>query len=157
MKIIKNDKPDLIKTDFKCDKPLSRHLNDKIIYKHMNKSFCCALVSKPGGGKTTHLTSLLQTKSFYKKVFYHIYLFMPKSSLDSMKDNIFDEIDDSQKFSNGVTFDDLNYVYEQLLENTKNNENSLIVFDDVQSSFSDKEISMNLLHIINNRRHYKCS
>ena len=67
MKIIKHNQPKLLKSEFKCDEILSKYLIDDPLLKNMNKSFCCGLVSKAGGGKTTHLTSLIQTRGFFKK------------------------------------------------------------------------------------------
>lgn len=156
MKIIKHKQPILNRIKFKCDEPLSKHLDDDPLLKHMNKSFCCGLISKAGGGKTTMLTSLLTTKHKLKKVFNHIYLFMPSSSRKSLRDDIFDQLPEEQKFD-GVTLDNLNEVYENLLENSENKETSLLIFDDVQSYFSKKEVYQMLLHIISNRRHLRCS
>ena len=39
----------------------------------------------------------------------------------------------------------------------KKNEKSLLVFDDVRSYLKNKEVEVNLLHIIANRRHLRCS
>jgi hypothetical protein len=156
MKIVKHEQPEFIKTEFKCDTKLSKYLDDDPLLKNMNKSFCCGLISKDGGGKTTMLTSLLQTPHKFKKVFHRIYVFMPSSSRKSMKKDIFDQLPEEQKFE-GVTLDDLNYVYENLLEDSNDGKTSLLIFDDVQSYFSKKEIYMMLLHIISNRRHLRTS
>ena len=73
-----------------------------------------------------------------------------------MKNNIFNVWPDEQVFE-GVSYEILSDVYERLLESTENNHKSLLVFDDVQSYLKTKEIEVNLLHIIANRRHLRCS
>ena len=47
-------------------------------------------------------------------------------------------------------------MYEKLKENTKNNNFSLLIFDDVQSFLKDAEVERNLLHLIANARHLRC-
>jgi ABC-type dipeptide/oligopeptide/nickel transport system ATPase component len=156
MKILRHVPPELKKTEFKVDNKLSKHLDDDPLLKHMNKSFVCGLVGKGGAGKTTLMTSLLQTKHKFKKVFHKIYVFMPSSSRSSMKNDIFGQLPDDQLFE-GVSFDNLSEVYERLLESSEDGKLSLLVFDDVQSYLKKKEVETNLLHIISIRRHLRCS
>ena len=80
---------------------------------------------------------------------------MPNSSRNSMKNNIFNVLPEEQMFE-GVSYEILNDVYDRLLESTENNHKSLLVFDDVQSYLKNKEVEVNLLHIIANRRHLRC-
>ena len=77
-------------------------------------------------------------------------------SRNSMKNNIFNVLPEEQMFE-GVSYEILNDVYDRLLESTENNHKSLLVFDDVQSYLKNKEVEVNLLHIIANRRHLRCS
>jgi ABC-type dipeptide/oligopeptide/nickel transport system ATPase component len=142
--------------EFKVDEPLSKHLDDDPLLTNMNKSFCCGLVGKAGSGKTSLMISLIQTPKKFKKVFNKIYVFMPNSSRNSMKNNAFNVLPDDQLFE-GVSYEILSEVYERLLESTENNHKSLLVFDDVQSYLKNKEVEVNLLHIIANRRHLRCS
>ena len=81
---------------------------------------------------------------------------MPNSSRNSMKNNVFNVLPEDQVFE-GVSYEILSDVYERLLESTENNHKSLLVFDDVQSYLKTKEVEINLLHIIANRRHLRCS
>ena len=81
---------------------------------------------------------------------------MPNSSRNSMKNNIFNVLPEDQLFE-GVSYEILSEVYDRLLESTENNHKSLLVFDDVQSYLKNKEVEVNLLHIIANRRHLRCS
>jgi len=122
----------------------------------MNTSFCSALISKAGGGKTSFLVGLLSTSGKFRKVFHRIYVWMPKSTQQSMKKCVFDCIPDDRKFES-LTFESLAEVYMRLLEDTEQGLRSCLIFDDCQSAFKDKEIEKNLLHIISNRRHLRCS
>jgi ABC-type dipeptide/oligopeptide/nickel transport system ATPase component len=124
--------------------------------KYMNRSFTCGLIGKAGSGKTSLMVAFIQTPKKLKKVFNKIYVFMPNSSRQSMKNNIFNVLPEDQLYE-GVNFDNLNEVYEKLLESTENKHKSLLVFDDVQSYLKNKEVEVNLLHIIANRRHLRCS
>ena len=156
MKIIHNEKPNLNLPEFKVDMPLSKYLDEDPLLKHLNKSFCCALISRAGGGKTSLLVGLLNTKKKLNKVFHKIYVFMPNTSRQSMKNSIFDVLSDDQLFE-GVNFENLANVYLKLLENSKDGKLSLLIFDDCQSQLKDKEVEVNLLHIIANRRHLRTS
>jgi ABC-type dipeptide/oligopeptide/nickel transport system ATPase component len=156
MRLLTHTKPNLKMPQFKVDEPLSIHLNEDPLLKNMNKSFCCGLIGKAGSGKTSLMVALIQTPKKLKKVFNKIYVFMPNSSRNSMKDNIFEILPEDQLFE-GVSYEILSEVYENLLESTEKNEKSLLVFDDVQSYLKNKEVEVNLLHIIANRRHLRCS
>ena len=156
MRLLIHNKPKLKMPEFKVDEPLSKHLEDDPLLSNMNKSFCCGLIGKAGSGKTSLMVSFLQTPKKFKKVFNKIYVFMPNSSRNSMKNNIFDVLPEDQLFE-GVSYEILSEVYERLLESTEDNHKSLLVFDDVQSYLKNKEVEVNLLHIIANRRHLRCS
>lgn len=156
MKLLRNIEPELIMPEFNVDIKLSKYLDDDPLLKHMNKSFCCGLIGKAGSGKTSLMTSFIQTPKKFKKVFHQIFVFMPKSSRKSMKKDVFDVLPDDQKFE-GVKFENLNEVYTQLLENSEDKKFTLLVFDDVQTYLKDPEVEQNLLHIISNRRHLRCS
>ena len=156
MRLLIHNKPKLKMPEFKVDDPLSKHLDDDPLLTNMNKSFCCGLIGKAGSGKTSLMVSFIQTPKKFKKVFNKIYVFMPNSSRNSMKNNAFNVLPEDQLFE-GVSYEILSEVYERLLESTENNHKSLLVFDDVQSYLKTKEVEVNLLHIIANRRHLRCS
>jgi len=156
MKIIHNQKPNLNLPEFKVDIKLSKYLDDDPLLKYMNKSFCCGLISRAGGGKTSLLVGLLNTERKFKKVFHKIYVFMPNTSRNSMKDNIFDVLPEEQIFES-VNFDNLANVYASIKENSENDKFSLLIFDDCQSQLKNNEVEVNLLHIIANRRHLRTS
>ncbi len=156
MRLIEHEHPKLKLPEFQVDTPLSKHLANDPLLKNMNRSFCTALISKAGGGKTSFMCGLLATPKKLKKVFHRIYVWMPENSRGSMKKCIFDVLPDDQKF-NALTYESLAEVYTRLLEDSAEGKRSLLVFDDVQSALKDNEIQTNLLHLVANRRHLRCS
>lgn len=54
-----------------------------------------------------------------------------------------------------LNIESINYIYQELLKNSENNEKSLIIMDDVQSSLKDDSIVKQFRHIIANQRHLK--
>lgn len=159
MRLITHEKPKLKLPEFKCDEPLTSRecICKDALLKYLNKSFVLALIGRAGSGKTSFLISLLNQKNKYlNRVFHKIYVFMPSTSRASMKDNIFETLPPEQLFE-AVTFENLSSVYEQLLQNSEDGKNFLLVFDDCQAYLKRKEIEVNLLHIIANRRHLKTS
>jgi hypothetical protein len=155
MNIVKHDIPKLNMPTFKCDVPLSKHLEEDPILKYLNKTFACAIVGKKGSGKTSLLISWLQTPHKLKRVFYEIFVWMPKTSRASIKDSIYEKLPEDQLFE-GVSFENLKLVYDRLKVNSEKGNFSLLIFDDVQSFLKDAEIEKNLLHIIANARHLRC-
>jgi hypothetical protein len=121
----------------------------------MNKTFACCIIGKKGSGKTSLLIGWLQTTHKFKKVFYEIFVFMPKTSRASIKDSVYDKLPDDQIFE-GVNFENLKIVYDRLKKNTADGNFSILIFDDTQSFLKDQEVEKNLLHLIANARHLRC-
>jgi ABC-type dipeptide/oligopeptide/nickel transport system ATPase component len=156
MQIIHHEKPELKLPVFTVDDKLSPHLDDDVLLSHMNKRFICGLIGKAGSGKSSLLLGLLSTSKKFKKVFNQVFVFMPKTSMGSIKNCVYDELPDEQKFE-GVTFDNLQEVYTILKKNKEDKKLSLLIFDDVQSYLKTKEVETALLHIIANSRHLRTS
>ena len=88
MRLLVHNKPKLKMPEFKVDEPLSKNIDDPLL-SNMNRSFCCGLVGKAGSGKNSLMISFIQSpKKYFKKVFNKIYVFMPNSSRNSMKQSI---------------------------------------------------------------------
>jgi hypothetical protein len=155
MKIQKNEVVELKLPEFMVDKPLSKHLDEVPLLSHLNKSFACSFIGRAGSGKTSLMTGLLQTKHKFKKVWNHVYLFMPSYSRGSMKKCIFDCLPEDQVY-NELNIHTLNDCYQKIMHNTEEGLLSLIIFDDVQDNFKG-ECEKLLLKIINNRRHLRTS
>lgn len=157
MNIKINKEPKLKLPTFSVDNQLDKKLNEYEISSLMNKSNFTLFLGKAGSGKTSLLVSFLNTPALFKKVYHNIFLFMPPNSRSSLKDSFFDKNLPKEQIYDDVSYDDLLDVYEIAKDNALENCNTLIIFDDVQKFFKDKDIQKLLLHMINNRRHARIS
>jgi len=82
---------------------------------------------------------------------------MPSNSRSSLKDNFFDKNLPEEQIFDDVNHENLLETYETAKSNALENCNTLIIFDDVQKFFKEKDIQKLLLHMINNRRHARLS
>lgn len=164
MQVIHHREPALDKPAFICDGMLHPKLADNPMLRLMNKSFTSLFIGRAGSGKTSLLTSLVSTKTkkgsryklSFRKCFDKIFLFMPKTSISSMKNCPFADVPDDQQFET-VTVEALESVYAQLLEMKEEGKRALIIMDDCQSQLKLYEVEQRLLHIIANRRHLGAS
>ena len=159
-----NDKPDLPLCQFSVDDPLHKRLSKYELTKYLNTHTCNAFVGAPGSGKTSLIYAFFKSKHLFKKVFDKIYLFQPLQSRASMKDQLFDQLPEDQKFSE-LTFDNLSEVLERIKDephyidddDKKHICNYAIILDDVGSFLKDYEVEKLLKQICQNRRHLHVS
>jgi len=157
LQIKKNKALKLDIPEFICDGGLSDHLNEYDMLKHLNAYTFDVLIGKPGSGKTSLMVSLLNGKGknrVYRKVFNHILVVMPSTSIASMKKNIFEKLPNENMYDE-LTMDSIEDIYDKLLQSSEENENTLLILDDIGASLKDKEIQKILKKIIYNRRHLK--
>eukprot|EP01038_Epipyxis_sp_PR26KG_P011123 gene11123-14927_t len=109
-----------------------------------NQTF--AIVGKKGSGKTSLLISWLQTPHKLKRVFYEIFVWMPKTSRASIKDSIYEKLPEDQLFE-GVSFENLKLVYDRLKVNSEKGEYDKI-FDE-WLEINDKEFK-DILKLVGN-------
>jgi ABC-type dipeptide/oligopeptide/nickel transport system ATPase component len=153
IKLIKNEAPNLGKVDFLCDEKICKSLDKwPLIRDHMNKYNTTAIIGRQGSGKTNLTINIV--KRIYKKKFHHIYVFMPQTSRNSLKDNIFEALPEDQLYEElnaKVLFE----LHEKIKKNAEEGEKSLIIFDDVQKALKDGQTLMKLKEMIANQRHIK--
>lgn len=137
---------------FVCDKPLSELIPRPFPNLHSFVVFTGASRS----GKTSMIINLLTDRRLYNKVFENVFVIMPQSSINSMKKNIFDGLEE-HKVYNDLSPEALENIIDCLEVYSEENENSLIIMDDVTSSLKNKNVQKLLSMIIANRRHLKCS
>ena len=80
---------------FVCDTKLGEHVVDPFPNLH---SFI-VLVGAAQSGKKSLLINMFTNKNIYYKVFDHVIVCMPIHSIQSMKDNIYDDLPSEQIFS----------------------------------------------------------
>jgi hypothetical protein len=144
----RNKKPDLPVCEMMCDKPLHHKLDDYELTKFLNNHSTNLLIGKMGSGKTNLLYSFFKSKKLLNKVYDKIILFQPASSRASMKDQLFEQLPDAQKFEE-LTLENLESA-EDLCDPDGNN---CIIFDDMGAYLKDKEVLKKLKELIFNRRH----
>ena len=155
LKFKRHQKVDLKIPQFHVDYELHPRLNDIALMKNMNTHFATAMIGAAGSGKTSLMLAMLSTKSLYKRIFDKIYLFIPPNSLASIKNNELSTLPEDQIYSE-LNIDNLIDCFEKVEKNSKDDKNSLVIFDDVQQFLKGGCESL-IVHMINNRRHNRLS
>jgi len=119
--------------------------NDKIKPPFPNSSFFLTIIGKPGSGKTNLLVNMLTNKNIYKRVFDKVLLVMPKNSIKSLKNNIFEDLPESQQF-NELSPDVFEAIkqfraeFDEIDEEKRTrSKNMLLILDDVTAQLKEKE------------------
>ena len=145
--IKENDKPKLKVCEMICDVKLHAKLDKYELTQFLNNHSTTLMIGKPKSGKTSLLYSFLKSKELLRNVYDKIFLFQPSQSRASMKDKIFDNIPDDQKFEE-LNLENLNDVEKNLDEGS-----NIIIFDDQTAYLKDNEIQKKLKEFVYNRRH----
>lgn len=153
IKIIQNEAPNFGKVDFLCDEKICPKLDQwPMIRDHMNTYNTTAIIGRQKSGKSNLTINFI--KKVYKKKFHHIYVFMPQTSRNSLKDNIFDILPPNQLYEQ-LTPEAIYELHEIIKQNAEDGEKSLIIFDDVQKALKNKHVLDKLQEMIANQRHIK--
>lgn len=153
MKIIlkRNKKLDLQMPTFYSDKQLNKNMPPH--FNSINKFSFISLIGRPGTGKTSLMTSFFKTNKIYKKVFHHIIVVAPESSLKNVKDNVFLKHLPAENFYNDLDVGTVEHIKARLEGFSKDGEKSCLILDDVAKDL--KNVENDLKGIIYNRRHLK--
>jgi hypothetical protein len=154
IKVKNNKKPNNLPVcPMLCDTEIHSKLNKYDLTKLCFNSHQTTLIcGPPASGKTNFMYSILKSKHLLNKCYDKIFIFQPSESRVSMKDKLFDSIDDDRKYEE-LTFENLNEVKENLDEEG----NNMILFDDMGSYLKDNDIKKLLKSMIMNRRHLHLS
>ena len=145
--IKENDKPKLKVCEMLCDTKLHSKLDKYDLTSFLNNHSTTLMIGRPRSGKTSLLYSFLKSKELLRNVYDKIFLFQPEQSRNSMKDKLFDNIPDEQKFEI-LNLENLNDVEANLSDG-----NNIIIFDDQTAYLKDAEIKKKLKEFVYNRRH----
>ena len=156
--IKKNLAPKLSKCKFLCDSKLDQKLDNYELTKFLNSHTCTLFVGAPKSGKTSLSYSFFKSKKLLRQCFENIFLFQPRHSRGSMKDKLFDQLDEDRK-NDELTFDNLNYVSEKIKDEVEDEPeiNNVIIFDDMGAYLRDTHVKKLLKELVMNRRHYHTS
>jgi hypothetical protein len=153
--IKKNEELILQKPKFLCDDDINPNLNNYDMLSNFNKFCFSGVIGKPGSGKTSLIMSWINSKHIFKKMFDHVIIIMPQSSINSMKNNPFKN-HPADKIFEELNMSSIDIIYNKLLKNSANDETTLLIMDDVGASMKNKLIKNTMRKIIYNRRHLKC-
>lgn len=156
MKIIELEKPKIKSVSMLVDGVIDNSLTEfEMIDCCWSKTSFNILIGNMGSGKTTLMINLL--RNVFNKCFAHIYIIMPKQSRASIKDNYLEKNIPSQYFRDEISVEILQDILEELKENTKNKEFSMVIIDDFGSDLKNKEIVKQLQKMILSMRHLRTS
>ena len=148
----KHQKPDLPVCEMSCDKPLHEKLNKYEMTKTcMNKHHTCAILGRPGQGKSSLVYSFFKSKNMLKKCFDTIFYICPPNSAGSMSDNIFSKLPEDQIF-NELDGDVLDTII-QRAKDREDGDKIAIIIDDMASQLKNGDVQKALKQIAMNKRH----
>ena len=156
IQIKKNKRLKLEMPVFTCDDGINENLNKYDMLSHFNKYNFSGVIGKPGSGKTSLIMSWLTSKKVFKKMFHHVLVVMPSSSIQSMKKNPFKNHDEDKMFEQ-LDLDSISTIYNKLEESSAEKQSTLLIMDDIGASLKNNSIKNTLRKIIYNRRHLKVS
>jgi DNA replication protein DnaC len=156
IEIKKNKSLKLDIPNFICDDGINQNLNNYPMLSHFNKYCFTGVIGKPGSGKTSLIMSWLTSKKVFKKMFHHVLVVMPTSSINSMKKSPFKDHPE-EKMYNDLNFDTISTICQRLEESSENKQNTLLIMDDIGASLKNNSIKNIMRKIIYNRRHLKVS
>jgi hypothetical protein len=154
LEIKKNKSLKLDLPEFICDDGINPKLNEYDMLKHFNKYCFNGVIGKPASGKTSLIMSWLSSKKVFRKMFNHVLVIMPTSSINSMKKNPFKDHDEDKMY-NELNLQSITSIYNRLEEASAEGQNTLLIMDDVGASLRNKDIKTIMRKIIYNRRHLK--
>ena len=142
------------KIAFSCDEILHSKLEKYPLTRdHLNKYNTTAFIGAQGSGKTSLMLNFLT--GFYKKTFHFVFVYISKTSRNSLHNNIFDKYLPKDQIYEELNEQTVNELYEKLKQNLMRGFISVIVYDDVQKSLKDYNTLKSLKSIIANQRHLK--
>lgn len=154
IKLKHNDPPNLKLPEMNCDICLAKKLDKFELTQCLNRTFSCGVIGRPGSGKTSLIESFLRTPALFNKVFSKIYVFIPKTSLSSIKDSVFSDLPEDQIYTQ-LNAENIAELKRNAEESSKKKKFTLAVFDDVQQYLKVNGTERMFTELVVNRRHLR--
>jgi hypothetical protein len=157
MASVKNlEKPSLGVVKMKCDKVVDKKLlKYPMIKECFSKNHFTIIVGIMGQGKTSLATSLI--KNVFNNCYENIYIIMPEDSRLDIEDDIFGKHLPQDQLYDDLTIENLEEIHDKMIENKKNNENTLLLIDDFQQKLKNNDIAKKLEEVVIRYRHLNTS
>lgn len=150
------NKPTLQKIKMNCDDIIDKKLLEfPMVEDVWARSSFNIIVAKMGMGKTSLITNLVKT--VFRKCFHNIYCFIPSNSRMSIDNDIYGKNLPENQLFDTLTEENIESVYKELQENSKEEEFSLLIIDDFQTQLKNPSILKTLNKIITKMRHLRTS
>lgn len=155
LRLVELEKPNIERVHFNCDQKLCESLDRfPMVRDNLNAFRTTVILGRQGSGKTSLTINIV--KRLYRKKFHKVYLFMPRTSLASLKNNIFKALPEDQIFDE-LTPESIAQLNETVKENRANGLRSLVIMDDVQRALKDHQVIRVFKEMVANQRHLNVS
>jgi GTPase SAR1 family protein len=154
LKILK--KPNIKKVNMLCDEVIDKKLlKFPMIQDCFSKNHFTIIIGKQGQGKTSLAVQFI--RDILVNCYENIYIFMPDESRADLEHDIFGDNLKEDQIYNDLKSDDLDELYDILKSNKEQKENSLVLIDDFQNIFKNKDIEKSLEKLVIKLRHINTS
>jgi KaiC/GvpD/RAD55 family RecA-like ATPase len=154
LKILK--KPNIKSVKMMCDGVIDKKLlRYPMVEDCFSKNHFTIIIGKMGQGKTSLSVQLI--RDIFANCYESIYVFMPEESRNDLEHDIFGENLKPEQIYSELTSNDLDELYDILKANKEQGENSLVLIDDFQNIFKNKDIEKSLEKLVIKLRHINTS
>ena len=150
------EKPALQRVKMSCDSIIHPKLTKfPMCQEAFSTTHFTVVCGRMGQGKTSLVTQWV--KGMLNKCFESIYVFMPANSRASIENDIYGKHLPPNQLFDTLTVENLQQVYEEIQENSKEGYHSLLIIDDFQVALKDPLIIKVLQKIVTKIRHLRTS
>jgi hypothetical protein len=156
LKILK--KPNIKKVNMLCDEVIDKKLlRYPMVEDCFSRNHFTVVIGKQGQGKTSLAVQLISSRDIMANCYENIYIFMPEESRQDLENDIFGKNLKPEQIYSELTSENLDELYDILKSNKEQGENSLVLIDDFQNIFKNKDIEKSMEKLVIKLRHIQTS
>ena len=145
-------KPNIKGVKMLCDEIIDKKLTRyPMVEDCFSRNHFTIIIGRQGQGKTSLAVQFV--RDIMVNCYESIYLFMPDESRNDLENDIFGKNLKPEQIYNDLKSDDLDELYDILKSNKEQGENSLVLIDDFQNIFKNKDIEKSLEKLVIKLRH----